>query len=249
MSPITHISVVIIADNAEQTIMDCLSSLSLFEEVILYLNNSVDSTEKIASGFGNVRIIKGPFLGFGRTKQKATSYASNKWILSLDSDECLNDVLVSCLKTKNLKDTCVYRIKRNTFYKKRKIRFCGFQNEQVIRVFNKEMTNFNDLLVHETVLKKDLVSEVLSGEMNHYSYLSISDLIQKTDSYSSLYADQNTKYSSLFLSIIKSFFCFLKVYIFRFGFLDGYVGFLIAYSSANGVFYKYLKLYEKHQSS
>ena len=109
-------------------------------------------------------------------------------------------------------------------------------------------TNFNNLLVHETILEKDLDSQLLDGVLNHYSYLSISDLIQKSDSYSELYANQNTKYSSVFISVVKSIFCFLQVYIFRLGFLDGYVGFLIAYSAAAGVFYKYLKLYEKNKN-
>ena len=102
-------------------------------------------------------------------------------------------------------------------------------------------------MVHEKILYKGLKSITLKGHMKHYSYTSISHFIQKTDLYSSLYAEQNTKHSSLLLAIIKSTICFFIIYIIRLGFLDGYVGFLISYSNANYVFYKYLKLYEKNK--
>ena len=63
-----------------------------------------------------------------------------------------------------------------------------------------------------------------------------------------VYANQNEKYSSPFIALVKSVLCFLKVYFLQLGFLDGYIGFLVSYSSATGVFYKYLKLYEKNNN-
>ena len=243
---IDNISIVIIAANADKVIKKCLDSLVSFKEVILYLNNSSDNTEDIASNFSNTNIFHGPFLGFAKTKTKAVSCASNNWILVIDSDEVIDNELLDSLINLNLSEDCVYQVRRNTFYKNRKIRFCGMSNEKIIRLFNKNITGFNEVLVHESVMLKKLNCHLLNGTINHYSYSSISDLIQKTDSYSSLYASQNTKRSSLFLAIIKSIIYFLKIYLFQLGFLDGYVGFLISYSGANGVFYKYLKLYEKN---
>ena len=172
---IEHISVVIIAKNAEETILNCLSSLSLFKEVILYLNNSTDQTERIALDFPNVLIFKGPFFGFGQTKQKAISLASNHWILSLDSDEVLDNLLVNNLIQTNLSNQCVYSFRRVLYYKKKKINFCGLDNEKIIRLFNKEKTNFNNQLVHERIEVNNLNLEFLNGNIKHYSFNTISD--------------------------------------------------------------------------
>jgi glycosyltransferase involved in cell wall biosynthesis len=69
------ISVVIIAKNAQETIVECLESLCRFDEVVLYLNNTTDKTVELASTFSNVKIIEGEFIGFGPTKNKAAQYA------------------------------------------------------------------------------------------------------------------------------------------------------------------------------
>ena len=37
---------------------------------------------------------------------------------------------------------------------------------------------------------------------------------------------------------------FFKCYVLKKGWVDGYAGLLISISNANGVFYKYIKLYE-----
>ena len=244
---IDNISVIIIASNEEKNIKRCLNSLSLFKEVIVYLNDSFDSTKNIISSFSNVNIFNGPFLGFSKTKEKAISKSSNDWVLIIDSDEVVDSHLINSITNISLDNSYVYKFRRKTFYKGKQINFCGMYNETIIRLFNQKITGLNNTLVHETVMQKQLNSKLLDGQIKHYSYSSISDLIQKTDSYSSLYSDQHNKYSSPLIAIIKSLFCFLKVYIFQLGFLDGYVGFLISYSFANGVFYKYLKLYEKRQ--
>ena len=95
---IDTISVVVIAKNAEFTIEETLKSLISFKDVILYLNASTDKTEENARKYTNVTIVKGNFLGFGPTKNQAASYAKNKWILSLDSDEVILNSLLEELK-------------------------------------------------------------------------------------------------------------------------------------------------------
>ena len=47
----TNISCVIIAKDAEQTIKSVLDSLTQFADIVLYLNNSSDNTEKTLEKF------------------------------------------------------------------------------------------------------------------------------------------------------------------------------------------------------
>lgn len=245
-----EISVVMIVKNGEKTIEKSLQSLKDFKDVVVYDNGSVDNTINIAKKFSNVNLIQGNFYGFGKTKNKASKFAKNDWILALDCDEVIDKMLNEVLRTKKLDENCVYLLNFNTYYKDKQIKHCGWSGQKIKRLYNKKITNYNGNMVHEKIKDEHLKNEILDGNVSHFSYLSISDFIRKTDIYSSIYAKDNKgkKNSSPFKAIYRSIFHFIKSYIFRLGFLDGYAGLLVCYSGANGVFYKYLKLYEENKN-
>ena len=242
---IENISVVLIVKDAQKTIKNTLDSLKDFKEVIVYENNSTDNTVLIVKDYVNVKLYQGDFLGFGKTKNKAISFSSNDWVLSLDSDEVLSEEFVKSLKDLKLDSKKVYKIHRKNYYKQKLVKYC-WSDDFIVRLFNKKKVSYNDSDVHEKVIYKGFESEVLSGEVKHYPYSNMSDFIKKADYYSTLFAkNQVSKKSS---SPLKAFFnatySFLRTYVIKRGFLDGYVGLVIAVSHAMTNFYKYIKLYE-----
>ena len=243
---IKNISVVIIAKDAQNTIKETLDSLVLFTEVILYINNSNDNTKKIAKKYENVKIIDGEFIGFGPTKNKAATFTKNNWILSLDADEVVSLDMFERIKTLKLIDSSVYEIKRFNYYKTKRINYCGWGEERIVRFYNKSITSFNDSMVHEKIIVKDLTLKTIDGELEHYPYNSMSQFVQKADYYSTLFAEdkKGKKDSSPLKAFSNATFSFIKTYIFKRGFLDGYVGLIISVSHAVTNFYKYIKLYE-----
>ncbi len=246
---IDNISVVIIVKNAQDTILSVLKSLEMFSDVILYENGSNDDTVKIAQEFTNVNLIKGSFVGFGPTKSLASTFAKNDWILSLDADEVLSSELVNSIKNLNLENNTVYSIKRGNYYKSQKIKYCGWGEERIPRIYNKKVTNYNDSLVHEKIVTKDLNIVVINGELQHYPYSCISQFVQKADSYSTIFARDNAgkKSSSPAKAFFNGMYSFFRTYFLKKGFLDGYVGLIIAYSHMVTNFYKYIKLYEANK--
>lgn len=244
------ISVVIICKNGEKTLRKVLESLSQFDDIVFYDNGSSDMTIDIVREFKNVNLIQGEFFGFGKTKILASSYAKYDWILNLDCDEVLDKTLVAAVLQENLDENTVYILNRNTFYKEKQICSCGWSGEKIKRLYNRKKTNFNEKEIHEEIITTGLKIKTLSGTVRHYSFSSISEFLQKIDEYSEKYAIENAgkKTSSPCKAVFRSLFFFIKNYIFKFGFLDGYAGLLVCWSGANGVFYKYLKLYEKNKS-
>ena len=242
---IDKISVVIIAKDAQATIADCLESLKTFSEVILYLNNSTDKTEIIAQKFLNIKIIEGEFLGFGETKGIASQYAKNDWILSLDSDEVLSNDFILYLSKLNLNSNKVYSILRVNYYKKQEIKHC-WGEDKIVRLYSRDKTNYNQSLVHEKVIVGNLENELIEGVVKHYPYNSMSDFIIKADRYSSLFANDNVgkRESSPIKAFLNATYSFIRTYILKRGFLDGYAGLIIAVSHATNNFFKYMKLYE-----
>ncbi len=247
MINIKNISCVIIAKDAQTTLKNTLDSLKTFEDVVVYSNNSTDDTEKIALSYKNVNLITGNFLGFGPTKNKAATFAKNDWVLSLDSDENLSNEFIQNLSNLKLKDDSVYTILRSNYYKTQQIKHC-WGNDIITRLYNKTKTSFTDKKVHEKIIDNNFNIVNLDGIVKHYPYNTITDFIIKLDRYSTIYANDNVgkKKSSPSKAFFNGMFSFIKTYIFKRGFLDGYAGLIIAFSHMATNFYKYIKLYEKN---
>ncbi len=241
---IKNISVVIIAKDAEDTIKECLESLIDFNEVILYLNNSSDSTSNIANKFTNVQIAEGTFIGFGPTKNRASSYASNDWILSLDSDEILNSKLIEELKTIDLSNNNnIFKLKRDNYFLGHIVKYSGWGNDYIYRIYNRTQHNFNLNLVHENIeLDKKSNKIKLVNSFKHLNILNINQTLEKTISYTDLGA-KDKKICFFPIVLLKAIFAFFQTYILRLGILDGWIGIVISITYANRRFYKYLKQY------
>src|SRR5206468_7980858 len=97
-------SIVIICKNEASGIGRVLQSIKdISDDIVIYDNGSTDNTIEVLKTFP-VKIYQGEWLGFGKTKQKAVSFARYKWILSLDADEALDSNLQQELKNLNLSD-------------------------------------------------------------------------------------------------------------------------------------------------
>jgi glycosyltransferase involved in cell wall biosynthesis len=241
------ISIAIIVKNGEKYLQDCLNALRTFDEIILLDNGSVDKTQLIASRFENVKIINHKFIGFGPLKNLAADYTKHDWILSLDCDEILPTELLDEIRGLELNEKCVYRFSRRSFFNKKWIKGCGWHPDKILRLYNKTQTEFNNNQVHESVLvKPDMKAVDLNGHIKHYPYHSTDELLDKARFYATLYANQHKgeKRSSPIKAVIRGAAAFLKGYILRRGFQDGYEGFIISYSQGFAAFLKYIMLYE-----
>ncbi|HIP14908.1 MAG TPA: glycosyltransferase family 2 protein, partial [Sulfurimonas autotrophica] len=126
------------------------------------------------------------------------------------------------------------------------VRYCGWNNQKIKRLYNKKVTKYNDNDVHEDIITDGLHVALLEGDMLHYSYQSIEQFVNKANIYSTLFATNNVgkKTSSPAKAFFNGAYSFIKTYFFKQGFRDGYVGLVIAYSHMVTNFYKYIKLYE-----
>ncbi|RXJ69159.1 glycosyl transferase [Halarcobacter ebronensis] len=244
-----NISVVVLAKNSESTLEKTLEALKGFDDVVVYDNGSEDSTVQIAQKYSNVNLIEGEFRGFGWTKNRASSFAKNDWILIIDSDEVVDSQLFETLKNKKFDDNTVYKLNFKAFYKDIQVKYCGWNNQKIKRLYNKKFTKYNSNDVHEDIITDGFKIEELEGNVEHYSYQSISQFVIKADYYSSLYAKNNVgkKKSSPTKAFFNAMYSFFRTYFLKKGFLDGYVGLIIAYSHMVTNFYKYIKLYEANK--
>ena len=244
------ISVTILTKNSRKHLSACLKALQSFPEIIVLDNGSTDDTIAIAASFPNTRVVEHAFIGFGPLKNLAAQHATHQWILSIDSDEVLSQELANEIMQLDLTDTHkVYRFLRHNYYGQKHIKACGWDDDWVLRLYHKGITRFADLPVHEYIQTKGLHVQDLQGTLRHFSFDSISQLLDKLNQYTTLFAKENRfrKSSSPAKSYFKWAFSLFRNYVLQRGFLYGYEGLAIAFSNANGTFYKYMKLHEENQ--
>ena len=244
MININNISCVIISQNSESTIRDTLESLKSFSNVVVYSNNSTDNTEEIIKKYSNVNLIHGDFTGFGPTKNRASNYAKNDWILSLDSDETIPQELLEELKKLELiNNKEVFILKRDNYFLDKQIKYSGWGKDYLVRLYNKSQHQFNENMVHEHIeLKNDTLKRKLKNSFKHNAVQDINQFLQKIMKYSDL-ASKDKKTCCFLVVILKAKFAFFKTYFLQLGFLDGWRGLFIAIGNFNSKLFRYTKRY------
>lgn len=239
------VSVVIITRNAALTLQRTLDAVRCFDDVVIYDNGSSDNTLQLAVSYPNVTLHEGEFLGFGLTKKHAVSLAKHDWILSLDADESPSSELITSIASwvDAASPNDVGEILRENWMMGRPVRYSGWGNDWLVRLFNRRYHNFNDAMVHEAVSLNDISRpQRLSGKIEHAAVTDLSQFLEKINRYSSIRAasDKLNTYSVPII-FFKAVFAFVRTFILQQGWRDGWRGLVIAVSNANGVFWKYMK--------
>lgn len=240
------ISACIISYNEEKKIEGCLKSLEgVVDEIIIVDSLSTDRTLEIAQKYTD-KIFDQKFLGHIEQKNLAITKASHDWILSLDCDEQLTDELrESILKIKNnLEDADAYKVARRTFYVYRWLNHCWYPDHK-IRLFNKNTAHWAGTNPHDHIELSGSNVVTLKGDLLHYSFDSISEHIQTLDSFTEIGANEiirKNKSVNILSPWTHGLWTFLKLYLFKRGFMDGYAGLVVAVLSGMHAFVKYNKV-------
>lgn len=243
----TPLSVVIITKDEETNIARCLESLRWADEVLVVDSGSGDRTVEICRGFP-CRVIQTAWRGFGATKRYAVEQASHDWVLSVDADEAATSELAeSIVSLLTHGPGCRgYRVRRRSFYLGREIRFSGWQRDCPVRLFDRRVATLNERPVHEGFSIVGTVGRV-RGALLHFSYPTIAVHLAKMERYADLGAQallERGRSTTIGEAIGRGMAKFAKMFLFRGGFLDGKVGFVLAVNSSYGVYLKYVKLWE-----
>jgi len=241
------ISCIIIVKDEEQNIKACLETLLWADEIIVVDSGSSDRTAEICASFPKVKFFDRKWEGFGPQKNMALSLASSSWIFSIDADERVSKGLASeILAAIESPSFEAYRVRRKNIYRGEWVRRSGWWPDEVIRLFRRDKARFTSHVVHEGVEYSGRTG-LLANPLEHHSYTGAGDFIKRVDRYSTLGASQlaaRGKKAGTLNILGRTMLAFLRSYILKKGFLDGRAGLLIAFSTAEVTFYKYMKLSE-----
>ncbi|HER09253.1 MAG TPA: glycosyltransferase [Bacteroides sp.] len=241
------ISAIIITFNEERNIRRCLESLTgVADEIVVVDSYSTDATAEICRQYG-ARFIEHRFTGHIEQKNWAILQATYPHILSLDADETLSDLLrESILQVKKNWTHDGYYFNRLTNYCGKWIRHTSWYPSRKLRLWDARKGIWGGFNPHDRFyLNKGASRRFLKGDILHYSYYSLSEHLEKMNSFSSILARSYFERGrQVYISsiILHPLWRFIKDFILKTGFLDGYYGFIVSVNSAHEVFLKYVKL-------
>jgi len=246
------ISAVVITYNEQDNIERCLSSLDWVDEILVVDSHSTDRTVELCRKYTD-RVLLHKWEGFVRQKIYATKRAGYDWILSIDADEEVSPGLrAEIIKLRQSGFTAAaYQMPRKVFYLGKWIRRGGWYPDYKVRLFDRKQGQWIGVEVHEYWQSAGKCARV-QGDLLHYSYKNITDHLNKINNLTSVAAvelsGKNTT-ASIWDLLVNPISKFIKSYFIKTGFLDGFVGLVIAVMGSYYVFLKYLKLWELQQNS
>ncbi len=242
------LSAVIITFNEEKNIGRCLDSLvGIADDIVVVDSFSTDRTEEICKSKG-VRFIQHKFDGHIEQKNWAITQATYPHILSLDADEALDETLKkSILQVKKNWKRQGYYMNRLTNYCGKWIKHCGWYPDKKLRLWDSTQGHWTGINPHDKyeLYKGDVNTSHLKGDILHYSFYTIEQHLKQVDYFTDISSralfEKGKKATALHL-LINPTVKFLRDYVFKLGFLDGYYGFIVCKISAKATYLKYAKL-------
>lgn len=254
------ITVVIPVKNEERNLPQCLSRLHRFAKIIVVDSGSTDRTKEIAESFGCEFV---EFHWNGRFPKKRNWLLINRppatpWVLFLDADEYISEDFVHELEL--VLPTTSYdgfRVVYTNYFHKKQLRHGVPQIKlPLFRVgrglyerIDEDHWSQLDMEVHEHPVLNGKVGQ-LRMKIDHEDYKGLDAFVQRHDDYSTWEAKryiklretpealehftaiQLRKYNSLTSWWLASSY-FLYSWIWKFGILDGWAGFLFAKMKAS----------------
>ncbi len=243
-----NLSVVILTKNEERNIKDCLDSVSSWaDEIIIIDDESTDHTVNIARQYTNKIITRNMDIE-GRQRNFAYSQAKNLWVLSLDADERVTDALKKEITEILSKETKYngFTIPRRNYIGDYWVKYGGWYPSPQLKLFRKDKFRYEEVGVHPRAFMDDPCGH-LSSDIIHYSYKNLEDFLNKLNNQTTREAQKwfnQNKPMRLGRFVWRTIDRFIRTYIGRSGYKDGFIGFAVAFYAGLYQFISYLKYRE-----
>ena len=229
------VTAVILTRDEERNLPRALTSLPRGMPVFVLDACSRDHTLQFARGSG-AEVVQRPWTNFVDARLFALQHVRTPWVLMIDADEALDDVLCEAIVRAG-SQVDAYRVKRTTY-------FCGkpmrlWRDEPLIRLFalgavtlQAQPAARGDALLHERWECTGRVGD-LDGTLLHFSYPDLASYRAKYQRYTSVEAQGSRP--SLWRALeafVEGLARFVYLSVVRAAALDGWRGIYVAFHSA-----------------
>jgi hypothetical protein len=189
------------------------------------------------------------FDGYRAQKDFAVQSAQHDWVLCLDADERVTPQLrasIEAARAQGFADAAGYRFARATEYFGAFLRHGNAYPDRVLRLFDRRRGGWRgEREIHEHA-SVDGVVATLAGDLEHRAYRSLGDQLHRLERYARLMAQDmraRGRRAHLWNLLLNPFWRFVRGYLLRGGFIDGWRGLVFAWVEANYVRQKFVMLW------
>lgn len=240
------LSVFITTYNNARTLPACLQSVRWADEIVLLDSFSSDDTLAIAERFGCV-IRQQAFLGYGPQKQCALEMTRHRWVLLLDADEMLSEAAQAAIRDLLAAGPSAagYALPRQEqmFWRMSDPRV---RMNHFLRLFDKTRGRINPMPVHAAP-EVDGPVQKLDAPFFHFGETSLRVKVDKVNAYAAgLVAHKRARgrHARPWAMLLYPPFAFLKSYLFKRQFLNGWAGLMASLVMGFYAFLKHAQWYE-----
>ena len=244
------LSVVVITYNNADTLDACLREVAWAEDIVVLDSGSTDTTVAIARRHG-ARVATHPFDDYGPQKQRAIGMARHDWVLNLDADEILSP------GTRAVIERALAAPRHAGFRLPRRERMFWTVQHRLshrnghLRLFDRRRGRMNDVEVHAAVTVDGPVRTLRRADFVNAGDGDIATRVEKINRYTTgMVAHKLRKrqrFAGLRMVAYPPLF-FLRQYLLKRYFLNGWAGFVASVCGAFYVFLKYAKLHEARRA-
>ena len=238
------LSVVILTKNEESRIGECIKSVAGWaDEIIIVDDESQDNTREIAEKLGAKVFVRKMDIE-GKHRNWGYAKAKNDWIFSVDADERV---------TKELKEEIVevlganpsfnaFTVPRRNYIGDYWIRWGGLYPSPQIKLLRRDKFRWEEVEVHPRAFLEGECGH-LKGDLIHYTYRGWEDYLRKLNKQTtwealkwyklSLENPKKARYKmNTFHALWRTMDRFIRAFLVKKGYRDGFTGFMIAYFSS-----------------
>lgn len=245
------LSCFIIAKNEADRIGRTIASVAEWvDEVVVIDGGSTDDTVAVAESLG-ARVIFNAWPGFGQQKRFGEEQCRNDWLLNLDADEVVTQLLrnaISDLFQDGQPELSVYGMSVSIVYPGWRAPRLWPRDHYCLRLYDRRVVRFKDSTLHDSVDRDGHGFGRLPGGLDHYSVRSLDDLIRKCDeraSYNALHSKPKSNLELNIRLITELPVNFLKYYFVRTHVTGGLMGYQFAAITA---FYRWVRIVRMKQA-
>ena len=247
----TKLTALIPCKNERTNIRACIESVRpIADEILIADSGSTDGTLEIVRGMPDCRVIEREYIHSANFKNWAIPQARHPWVLIVDADERVTPELAAEIQevlAATDPEVDGYFIGRKNYFLGYHIAHCGWNKDDVLRLFRRDAGRYRNRWVHAEIdLPPERVRR-LSRPFEHYTAWSSEHNWTKLNRYATWgalnYRDEGRQ-ASLFSMAIRPALRFMQLYFLRLGFLDGVPGFHVCAHTAFYTFLKQARLWE-----
>ncbi len=225
----TALTVTIVAQDEADRVGRAVESVRWADEVLVVDGGSRDDTVAVARAAG-ARVVEHAWEGYARQKNHAVALARHDWVLGLDADEWVGPELAASIRraVATPGPHVAFSCNRRNHYLGRPVRWCGWYPDRRVRLFHRAHGRWIGPDPHDRVETAGPVAH-LAGDLLHDSYRDREDHRRSIERLAAAWAESMHARGRRARpwDRLRPAAHFLKNYLLRLGFLEGYRGLLI----------------------